>query len=157
MSKTITRVRRWINRDLSSGVSSQSSIGGYYVNLSNYYTRTETDTIFAPLASPTFTGNVTFPGTGTWKSTGFVGIGIDTPSDRLHVYHPTLSTYVRVERGNYGYVMLGSTIVSNSITSRTSTGTARNFDVILGTATEVKIKTNEAHFRGDVIAYSTSI
>jgi|GEM_PF-2966201 hypothetical protein len=33
----------------------------------------------APLASPTFTGSVTMPGTGIWNSSGSVGIGITTP------------------------------------------------------------------------------
>ncbi len=34
----------------------------------------------APTASPTFTGNVTMPGTGIWNNTGGVGIGTLTPS-----------------------------------------------------------------------------
>jgi hypothetical protein len=39
----------------------------------------------APTASPTFTGNVTMPGTGIWNSSGNVGIGLSSPTSRLHV------------------------------------------------------------------------
>jgi len=39
----------------------------------------------APTASPTFTGNVTMPGTGIWNSSGNVGIGTTTPSEKLEV------------------------------------------------------------------------
>lgn len=39
----------------------------------------------APIASPTFTGNVTFPGTGIWNSSGNVGIGTASPTDKLHI------------------------------------------------------------------------
>jgi hypothetical protein len=31
---------------------------------------------FAPIASPTFTGNVTMPGSGVWNSSGNVGLGV---------------------------------------------------------------------------------
>ena len=39
----------------------------------------------APLASPTFTGNVTMPGTGIWNSSGNVGIGTTSPGYKLDV------------------------------------------------------------------------
>jgi trimeric autotransporter adhesin len=39
----------------------------------------------APLASPTFTGNVTMPGTGIWNSSGNVGIGTTGPGAKLDV------------------------------------------------------------------------
>jgi len=39
----------------------------------------------APLLSPTFTGNVTMPGTGIWNSSGNVGIGLTSPSAKLDV------------------------------------------------------------------------
>jgi len=39
----------------------------------------------APLASPTFTGNVTMPGTGIWNSSGNVGIGTTGPLNSLEV------------------------------------------------------------------------
>ncbi|MDO8524580.1 MAG: hypothetical protein Q7R99_03050, partial [bacterium] len=39
----------------------------------------------APSASPTFTGNVTMPGTGIWNSSGNVGIGTTTPVTKLEV------------------------------------------------------------------------
>ncbi|MDO8524728.1 MAG: hypothetical protein Q7R99_03835, partial [bacterium] len=40
----------------------------------------------APLASPTFTGNVTMPGTGVWNSSGNVGIGTINPgTNKLEV------------------------------------------------------------------------
>ena len=37
----------------------------------------------ATTASPTFTGDVTFPGTGVWNSSGNVGIGTTSPAVRL--------------------------------------------------------------------------
>ncbi|MFC1566414.1 tail fiber domain-containing protein [bacterium] len=39
----------------------------------------------ASTATPTFTGDVTLPGTGKWDSTGKVGIGSATPTSRLEV------------------------------------------------------------------------
>jgi hypothetical protein len=39
----------------------------------------------APKASPTFTGNVTMPGTGIWNSSGNVGVGTATPSEKVEV------------------------------------------------------------------------
>ncbi len=39
----------------------------------------------ALLASPTFTGNVTMPGTGIWNSSGNVGIGNTAPTQKLTV------------------------------------------------------------------------
>jgi hypothetical protein len=39
----------------------------------------------APLSSPTFSGNVTMPGTGIWNSSGDVGIGLTSPSAKLDV------------------------------------------------------------------------
>jgi len=39
----------------------------------------------APLASPTFTGSVTLPGTGIWNSSGNVGIGTASPRGKLEV------------------------------------------------------------------------
>jgi hypothetical protein len=39
----------------------------------------------ATSASPSFTGNVTLPGTGIWNSSGNVGIGTSSPSSKLHV------------------------------------------------------------------------
>ena len=39
----------------------------------------------ANLASPTFTGDVTMPGTGIWNSSGNVGIGTATPGVKLSV------------------------------------------------------------------------
>jgi hypothetical protein len=39
----------------------------------------------APTASPTFTGNVTMPGTGIWNSSGSVGIGVASPAAKLDV------------------------------------------------------------------------
>jgi len=43
----------------------------------------------APTASPTFSGNVTMPGSGIWNSSGNVGIGISTPDARLQISGPT--------------------------------------------------------------------
>ena len=40
----------------------------------------------ASAASPTFTGDVTLPGTGMWKSTGDVGIGTAAPAVDLHLF-----------------------------------------------------------------------
>ncbi|MFA6104947.1 MAG: tail fiber domain-containing protein [Victivallaceae bacterium] len=37
----------------------------------------------APLASPTFTGSVTMPGTGIWNSSGNVGVGTAVPQSAL--------------------------------------------------------------------------
>ena len=48
---------------------------GAYATIANY----------APLASPTFTGSVTMPGTGIWNSSGNVGIGTTTPGYKLEV------------------------------------------------------------------------
>ena len=53
--------------------------------------------------------------------------------------------------------MLGAVQSSNALYSRSTAGTARDFDIIIGSTTEVRIKTNEAHFQGDVIAYSSEI
>jgi hypothetical protein len=39
----------------------------------------------APLLSPTFTGNVTMPGTGIWNASGNVGIGVASPAAKLDV------------------------------------------------------------------------
>src|SRR3989344_2843809 len=39
----------------------------------------------APLANPIFTGNVFMPGTGTWNSSGNIGIGTTGPSQKLDV------------------------------------------------------------------------
>ncbi len=39
----------------------------------------------APAASPTFTGDVTMPGSGIWNSSGNVGIGLTSPSAKLDV------------------------------------------------------------------------
>lgn len=39
----------------------------------------------APVASPTFTGNVTMPGTGIWNSSGNVGIGTTAPATLLNI------------------------------------------------------------------------
>lgn len=39
----------------------------------------------ATTASPTFTGDVTFPGTGVWNSSGNVGIGTSSPATKLQV------------------------------------------------------------------------
>jgi len=39
----------------------------------------------APLASPTFTGSVTMPGTGIWNSSGSVGIGTTAPGVPLQI------------------------------------------------------------------------
>ena len=41
--------------------------------------------LYARLASPTFTGNVTMPGTGIWNSSGNVGIGTTTVPKKLTV------------------------------------------------------------------------
>lgn len=47
---------------------------------------TETDlALKANIASPTFTGNVSFPGSGIWNSSGNVGIGTTSPGALLHV------------------------------------------------------------------------
>lgn len=156
MSKAITRIQRWVDRNLVSS-SIQSTSGGYYVNLSNYYTRTETDDTFAPLASPTFVGHVTMPGTGIWNSSGSVGIGTTSPDYSLHVKKAADSTYIKVERGDRGYILIGSILNSNAIYSRNTDSSARNFDILLGSVTEMRIAPSEAHFQGDVIAYSTSI
>jgi hypothetical protein len=45
----------------------------------------------APLAAPTFTGDVTLPGTSIVKSTGNVGIGTTAPGALLHLYGPNAS------------------------------------------------------------------
>lgn len=39
----------------------------------------------APLASPTFTGSVSMPGTGIWNSSGYVGVGTASPISNLDV------------------------------------------------------------------------
>ncbi len=39
----------------------------------------------APTAGPTFTGSVTMPGTGIWNSSGNVGIGTVSPTQKLQV------------------------------------------------------------------------
>ncbi|MGB9774825.1 MAG: hypothetical protein ACPL4I_12575, partial [Bacteroidota bacterium] len=39
----------------------------------------------APTASPTFTGNVTMPGTGIWNNSGNVGIGTTSPGQKLSI------------------------------------------------------------------------
>lgn len=46
----------------------------------------------APKASPTFTGDISFPGIGIWKSTG-IGIGTIDPKEELHIKsnHPTIA------------------------------------------------------------------
>lgn len=56
-----------------SGTSSGTNTGDQ--NLSGY----------APLASPTFTGDVTMPGTGIWNSSGSVGIGTLSPAVKFQV------------------------------------------------------------------------
>ncbi|MEI7529159.1 MAG: hypothetical protein WCK76_09455, partial [Elusimicrobiota bacterium] len=43
------------------------------------------DALKAPLASPTFTGSVTMPGTGAWNSSGDAGIGTASPTNKLTV------------------------------------------------------------------------
>ena len=45
----------------------------------------------ANLASPTFTGNVTLPGTGIWDTSGNVGIGTTSPGTKLHMSSGTLT------------------------------------------------------------------
>jgi hypothetical protein len=46
---------------------------------------TAINSIFAPLASPTFTGSISFPGSGIWNSSGNVGIGTTAPQSILHI------------------------------------------------------------------------
>lgn len=47
----------------------------------------------APKASPAFTGDISFPGTSIWKSTGLVGIGTIDPKEELNIksIHPTIA------------------------------------------------------------------
>ena len=75
------------------------------------------DDLSAPLASPTFTGNVTMPGPGIWNSAGSVGIGITNPAGLFQVGGGSLTV---LANGNVG---IGTTepagklnIVSNSVT-----------------------------------------
>ncbi len=46
-----------------------------------------TSTAYAPLASPTFTGDINFPGSGVWNSSGNVGIGTISPNALLDINH----------------------------------------------------------------------
>jgi len=70
----------------------------------------------APLASPTFTGSVTMPGTGIWNSSGNVGIGTTGPTVKLDVkgtatVPPTSGTtsggIFRIDEGNNAVLDFG--------------------------------------------------
>ena len=64
----------------------------------------------SPSASPTFTGNVTMPGTGIWNSSGYVGIGTSSPSAKLEILDSnssyTLSLKNTNSAGQAGYLSL---------------------------------------------------
>ena len=61
MSKTITRVRRMDRPGLKFRGVFAVKQRGYYVNLSNYYTRTETDDIFRAFSFANFYGQRNIP------------------------------------------------------------------------------------------------
>jgi hypothetical protein len=54
-------------------------------NLSGINTGDQDLSGYATLANPTFTGDVNFPGSGIWNSSGYVGIGDTTPASLFTV------------------------------------------------------------------------
>lgn len=57
-------------------------------------------------SSPTFTGNVYFPGSGIWNSSGNVGIGTTSPQYLLHIYHATTGGTMVIGSGSTGNATL---------------------------------------------------
>ena len=80
----------------------------------------------APLASPTFTGNVTMPGTGIWNSSGNVGIGTTSPSAKLDVWGNlnvgTSSTPALYVDTATGYVGIGTGVPTSTLDIYDSSG-----------------------------------
>lgn len=66
--------------DVSGNITVSGTVDGIDIDVLNTAVNLK-----APLASPTFTGDVTMPGTGIWKSDGWVGIGTITPGLPLEV------------------------------------------------------------------------
>lgn len=60
----------------------------------------------APSANPTFTGNVTMPGTGAWRSTGHVGFGKPNPNLPLS-FAATYANKIALYDDNVGMVGFG--------------------------------------------------
>jgi len=79
-----------IPRNLSFLAQGASSTGVLSVSYGGTGVATSTGSGSVVLsASPTFTGNVTFPGTGVWNSSGNVGIGTASPAASLSVTKQT--------------------------------------------------------------------
>ena len=79
-------------------------------------------------ASPTFTGDVTMPGTGTWKNTGKVGIGNSDPTAKLEIVGADASNIIEALRlDNAATDGRGSKIVFYQSGTPTETGRIANF------------------------------
>lgn len=69
---------------------------------------------YAPTASPTFTGAVTMPGTGTWTAVGRVGIGTVAPAYKCDIVGDANVTGMYRVNGIAGLDYLGLDVVVGS-------------------------------------------